>query len=203
LLVIVVIGAICLANIKSNEKVNSNEKNPNSGKEVYDVQNKTNKENSNTNSENVLNNEVSNSKDSQSKVVENKKYENSKYGITFSYPSSFSNHEYSLTTDSVESYSDDDGNLIKVAAFSNDTIEGMIDFEKNKEMPDGTKIKLDIKKEGYVTLNSGLEGYSIETNDNTILFITEKDNTAFRFTITYTDNNDKMANDILNSINIK
>lgn len=132
-----------------------------------------------------------------------KKYENSKYGITFSYPSSLSNHQNSLTDDMVESFSDNKGNEIAIAGFNNDTIESMIDFEKNKDMPDGTKVKLDIKKEGYVTLNSGTKGYSIETNDNNIIFITEKNNVAFRFTISYTIDNEKISTDILNSFSLK
>ena len=52
----------------------------------------------------------------------------------------------------VESFSDNNGNEIVVSVFNNDTIENIIDFEKKKDMPDGTKIVLDIKNEGYVTL---------------------------------------------------
>lgn len=96
-------------------------------------------------------------------------------------------------------FSDNKGNEIVIARFNNDTIESMIDFEKNKNMPDGTKVKLDIKKEGYVTLNSGTKGYIIETNDNNIIFITEKNNVAFRFTVAYTAGNETVSNDILNS----
>ena len=81
-----------------------------------------------------------------------KKYENSNYGITFLYPSSLSYHKYSLTDDMVESFSDNNANEIVVSVFNNDTIENIIDFEKKKDMPDGTKIVLDIKNEGYVTL---------------------------------------------------
>ena len=52
----------------------------------------------------------------------------------------------------VESFSDNNGNEIVVSVFNNDTNENIIDFEKNKYMTDGTKIVLDIKNEGYVTL---------------------------------------------------
>lgn len=144
-----------------------------------------------------------NSNSSTSTTTLDKKYENSKYGITFSYSSSLSDHQNSLTDDMVESFSDNTGNEIVIARFNNDTIESMIDFEKTKDMPDGTKIKLDIKKEGYVTLNSGTNGYSIETNDNNIIFITEKNNIAFRFTIAYTAGNEKVSTDILNSFSLK
>ena len=158
--------------------------------------------NSNSSTENIT---IPNTKadTSTSTTTLDKKYENSKYGITFSYPSSLSVHQYSLTDNMVESFSDNNGNEIVIARFNGDTIESMIDFEKNKDMPDGTKIKLDIKKEGYVTLNSGTKGYSIETNDNNIIFITEKNNIAFRFTIAYTAGNEKVFTDSLNSISLK
>ena len=87
--------------------------------------------------------------------------------------------------------------------FNNDTIENIIDFEKNKDMPDGTKIALDIKNEGYVALTSGTNGYIIETNDNNIIFITEKNNVIFRFTIAYTSGNEELFTNILNSFSIK
>ncbi len=132
-----------------------------------------------------------------------KKYENSKYGITFSYPSSLSDSDSSLTNDMVESFIDNNGNQIVIARFDNDTIENIIDFEKNKVMPDGTKIELDIKKEGYVTLDSGTKGYCIETNDNSIVFITEKNDMVFRFTIIYTTGNETLSNAILNSFSLK
>jgi len=61
-------------------------------------------------------------------------------------------HKYSLTDDMVESFSDNNANEIVVSVFNNDTIENIIDFKKKKDMPDGTKIVLDIKNEGYVTL---------------------------------------------------
>lgn len=139
---------------------------------------------------------------SVSTTILDKKYENSKYGITFSYPSSLSNHQHSLTDDMVESFSDNNGNTITIARF-NDTMESMINFEKNKTMPDDTKIKLDIKKEGYITLPSGTKGYSIETNDNDIIFIAERNNTAFRFTITYATGNESLSANILNSFSLK
>lgn len=69
-----------------------------------------------------------------------KEYENSKYGITFSSPSSLSYHQYSLSDDMVESFGDNNGNEIVIAVFNNDTIESMIDFEKNKHSLDVLKI---------------------------------------------------------------
>lgn len=158
--------------------------------------------NSNNSTENLTTTNQKNDTSTSTTALD-KKYENSEYGITFSYPSSLSNHQYSLTNDMVESFSDKKGNDIVIARFNNDTIESIIDFEKNKDNPDGTKVKLDIKKEGYVTLNSGTKGYSIETNDNNIIFITEKNNVAFRFTISYTTGNETVSTDILNSFSLK
>ncbi|MCI8760798.1 MAG: hypothetical protein HFJ34_06800 [Clostridia bacterium] len=144
-----------------------------------------------------------NQKEDTSIITLDKKYENSKYGINFLYPSLLSDHQNSLTNDMVESFSDNNGNEIVIARFNNDTVESMIDFEKNKVMPDGTKVNVDIKKEGYVTLNSGTKGYSIETNHNNIIFITEKNNITFRFTITYTTGNEAVCTNILNSFSLK
>lgn len=173
---------------------------------VSELQGKINSISSTINSNSSADTNVTQNKQVEStttKVELDKKYENSKYGITFSYPSSLVDHQNSLTDDMVESFSDNNGNEIVIARFNNDTIESMIDFEKNKDMPDGTKIKLDIKKEGYVTLNSGTKGYCIETNDNNIIFITEKNNIAYRFTIAYTSDNENLSNKILNSFSVK
>lgn len=173
---------------------------------VNELQGKINSISSTINSNSSADTNVTQNKQVEStttKVELDKKYENSKYGITFSYPSSLVDHQNSLTDDMVESFSDNNGNEIVIARFNNDTIESMIDFEKNKDMPDGTKIKLDIKKEGYVTLDSGTKGYCIETNDNNIIFITEKNNIAYRFTIAYTSDNENLSNKILNSFSVK
>lgn len=173
---------------------------------VNELQGKINSISSTINSNSSADTNVTQNKQVEStttKVELDKKYENFKYGITFSYPSSLVDHQYSLTDDMVESFSDNNGNEIVIARFNNDTIESMIDFEKNKDMPDGTKIKLDIKKEGYVTLDSGTKGYCIETNDNNIIFITEKNNIAYRFTIAYTSDNENLSNKILNSFSVK
>lgn len=173
---------------------------------VSELQGKINSISSTINSNSSADTNVTQNKQVEStttKVELDKKYENSKYGITFSYPSSLVDHQNSLTDDMVESFSDNNGNEIVIARFNNDTIESMIDFEKNKDMPDGTKIKLDIKKEGYVTLDSGTKGYCIETNDNNIIFITEKNNIAYRFTIAYTSDNENLSNKILNSFSVK
>lgn len=211
-LIVIVVMAIFMYKFY-NEKIEANEKSAelqtqvsNLNGIVSNLQGKIETISSTINSNNSTENDtITNQKDdtSTSTTTLDKKYENSKYGITFSYPSSLSNHQDSLTNDMVESFSDNKGNEIVIARFNNDTIESMIDFEKNKDMPDGTKVKLDIKKEGYVTLNSGTKGYSIETNDNNIIFITEKNNVAFRFTISYTTGNETVSTDILNSFSLK
>lgn len=211
-IIVIIVMAVFLYKFY-NEKTEANEKSTelqtqltNLNETVSNLQVKldslSNTINSNSSTENN-NTENPSTETSTSTSTLDKKYENSNYGITFSYPSSLSNHEYSLTNDMVESFSDNKGNDIVITRVTNNTIENTIDFEKNKDMPDGTKIKLDIKKEGYVTLNSGTKGYSIETNDNNILFIIEKNGIVFTFTITYTPDNEKLSKDILNSFSLK
>lgn len=195
-----------------NEKIEANEKSDELQTQVTSLNSTVNnlqEKIDSISSEINSNNSADNSTTQNTKVNTNtstttldKKYENATYGITFSYPSLLSEHENSLKEDMVESFRDNNGNEIVIARF-NDTIEDMIQFEKNKVMPDGTKNKLDIKKEGDITLNSGTKGYRIETNDNNIIFLTEKNNIVFRFTIVYTADNQKLSTDILNSFSLK
>ncbi len=194
-----------------NEKIEANEKSSelqsqvtNLNGTVSDLQGKLDSINNtiNSNSSNENKNSQNTNVDTSTTTLD-KKYENSEYGIEFSYPSSLSNHQYSLTNDMVEFFSDNNGNDVVITKFNNTTMEKTIDSEKNKEKADGSKFYTNIKKEGYVTLSSGTKGYSIETNDNYIVFITEKNNTAFSFSIAYIDNNEKLSTDILNSFSLK
>ncbi len=211
---LIIIGIMAIIIYKFyNEKIEANQKSAelqiqvnNLNRNVSDLQGKIDSISNTINPSKSNENATANLKEDTSSInatALDKEYENTKYGIKFSYPSSLSNHQYSLTDDMVEVFSDDKGNEIVIARFNNDSIESIIDFEKNKEAPDGTKNKLDIKKEGYVNLNSGIKGYSIETNDNDIIFITEKDSEVFRFTISYTGGNEIVATNILNSFFLK
>lgn len=199
-LIVIFVMAIFLY-LSYNEKIKANDKSLELQAQVTNLERSINNLQEKMDSNSAVEN--TNTTKPTSTTMLDKKYENSKYGITFSYPSSLSDSDSSLTNDMVESFIDNNGNQIVIARFDNDTIENIIDFEKNKVMPDGTKIELDIKKEGYVTLDSGTKGYCIETNDSSIVFITEKNDMVFRFTIIYTTDNETLSNAILNSFSLK
>lgn len=199
----------------SIDKVKEQEKVANLTKEVSRLENVTNTSqgkmdslfnpmNASNTSTNTINDKSANNNSNSINGLD-KKYENSTYGIIFSYPSSFSNHENSLTNDMVESFRANKGNEIVITRNSGETIESQVNFVKNMILPDGSKYELEIKKEGYVTLNSGTKGYrmdTLETNDNRIRFVTEKDNIVFAITLKYTADNEQLANSILNSVSM-
>lgn len=163
---------------------------------------------------NTISNTINDNKKSQTssneennntqKISLDKEYNNS--GITFSYPSSFSKRE-----DGIESLIDSNNNQIVIIRNKNSTIEKQIEDIKNTTTPDGSIFNTDIKEEGYIKLNNGLEGYKMQMISggyNNIRFITEKDNMTFCFSFTIDNNSDKdkyeeIYEEIIKTISIK
>lgn len=121
----------------------------------------------------------------------------SNYGIEFKYPSTFQQTEETFNESGFEAIDDGNGyrlqmhdeNIIESSSLK-DKVDGLI----NDVMPDGTTYRTLIKEPEYITLPSGVKGYKIETvtKDNAcqVIFIMQKEETAYQFTFTMKDKSD-------------
>lgn len=118
----------------------------------------------------------------------------SKNGIEFKYPSIFKQTDDTFDKSGFEAIEDNEGNRFQIQdenITNLNTLNDIVEREKNLEMPDGNNYRTVVKKEEYITLPSGLEGYRFEckTIDNAyqIMFIAQKDNLAYYFSFSIAD----------------
>ncbi|MBQ2938600.1 MAG: hypothetical protein IJE05_07015 [Clostridia bacterium] len=161
---------------------------------------------------NNTNNSYSNS-NSLDAILLDTTYSNN--GIEFKYPSTFNKTDATFNESGYEAIEDNNKNRFQIQdekISSSMELKDIIEREKTLGMPDGSNYRTLVKDEEYTTLSNGIKGYRFEstTQDNAyqIIFMTQKDTTAYQFTFTINDkstydNYIEIANKILDSIEIK
>ena len=162
---------------------------------------------------NTVNKNEDNNQDTKYEVELDSKYVNNKYGIRFEYPSTFTKTTDTFESSAFEAIEDSNKNRFQVQMSKIETsmtLKDIVKEEKEKIMPDGSNFINIVKDEKYVALNENkTSGYIFEctTGDDgyQIIFVTQKENTAYLFTFTIDDKTqynkyEKLAYSILNTI---
>ena len=139
----------------------------------------------------------------------------SKNGIEFKYPSTFKQTTDTFESSGFEAIEDSDQNRFQIQEenlLNFETLKDIVKREEELKMPDGTKYRTLMKDDEYITLANGIKGYKFETvtydNACQIIFLTQKDNTAYQFTFTINDkskydNHKEVVDKIFDSLTMK